>query len=396
MKYLALIVLLAGLAAGVTHTAAHHQLAGTCDSRRPEWLACEDFETGDLGWPAWFGRSPFVECLGCTGANGNMNNPARIRLAQGAAAAHSGEWALDMPAEASAGYQGASLTYRSCAGAKRPGCRLTGYEALYFRTWVKLAPDHQLVHHFLDISGSRPDAYWESDGNAGCRPDGQRWAGATLDLDRNNQLFFYTYFPGMKCDRGGYCSGDYVQQICTQCATKNMPCRSEPECCWGNIFRPAQPVVLPKDEWVCLELSMHLNTPGQADGSMSFWVNDVLALDQHGMNWRNVPELQLNKAWLQHYIAAGDAQQSNRVWFDDVVVSTAHIGCGLPPAVATPTPVASATPRASATPEASATVDATRAPTATPSTPPTVRPAPTATAGPEWWRVYLPMLRRGG
>ncbi|MEO7133666.1 MAG: hypothetical protein ABI024_05550, partial [Vicinamibacterales bacterium] len=191
-----------------------------------------------------------------------------------------------------------------------------------------------------------------------------------------------------------------VQQLCTQCATKNMPCRSEPECCWGNAFRPAQPVVLPKDKWVCLELSMHLNTPGQPDGSMSFWVNDVLALDQSGMRWRDVPELQLNKAWLQHYVAAGDAQQSNRVWFDDVVVSTARIGCGLPPEVATPTASAtsqaSATPEASTTPRPSATADATQAPSATLSAPPTDRQAPTATVGPERWRVYLPALKRGG
>lgn len=40
------------------------------------------------------------------------------------------------------------------------------------------------------------------------------------------------------------------------------------------------------------------------------------------------PELQLNKAWLQHYIAGDDADQSNRAWFDDVVVSTERIGCG--------------------------------------------------------------------
>jgi hypothetical protein len=61
---------------------------------------------------------------------------------------------------------------------------------------------------------------------------------------------------------------------------------------------------------------------------MAFWMNDELGHEQTGMHWRDVPELQLNKAWLQHYIADGDADQSNRVWFDDVVVSTQRIGCG--------------------------------------------------------------------
>ncbi len=73
---------------------------------------------------------------------------------------------------------------------------------------------------------------------------------------------------------------------------------------------------------------MSLNTPGQADGSMAFWVDGLLALEQAGIEWRDTSELQLNKAWLQHYIAGGGADSSNRVWFDDMIVSTLPIGCG--------------------------------------------------------------------
>jgi hypothetical protein len=193
---------------------------------------------------------------------------------------------------------------------------------------VKLAPDHKRVHHFLAVEGSRPDKYWESDGNAGCRPDGVRWAGTTLDFNTSHQLFFYTYYPEMHCDAGGYCSGTYAQDICTGCAAKNMPCLSGLECCWGNLYQPTPAVVLPRGEWVCLEIMMKLNTAGSADGEMAFWVNDSLALQVAGMHWRDAPELQLNKAWLQHYISSGDATESNRVWFDDMVVSTQKIGAG--------------------------------------------------------------------
>lgn len=365
---LGLLALVGGLVAVRVQGAA----VSACDNPKPEWLACEDFEAGGLGWDAWFAGSPFVECVGCP--NGSAD-PARIRLNQDAAGAHGGEWALELPAAASAGYQGASLTYRSCATQKRPGCRLTGYEELYFRTWVKLADDHQYVHHFLELAGTRPGAYWESDGNAGCRPNGTRWAGTALDFNREHKFFFYTYFPEMRCDRGGYCSGDYARQICTQCATKDMACPAEPECCWGNLFAPAEPVELPRGEWVCLEMSMRLNTPRQADGSMKFWVNDTLALDQGGMHWRDVADLQLNKAWLQHYIAAGDAQQSNRAWFDDVVVSTERIGCGVAPEVPSPTATSTATPMPTVTAH------------------PTTTPVAT-TAEPERWAVYLPWSYR--
>jgi len=34
-----------------------------------------------------------------------------------------------------------------------------------------------------------------------------------------------------------------------------------------------------------------------------------------------------NRVRLMHYIAAGDADRSNVIWFDDVVVSTEPIGC---------------------------------------------------------------------
>lgn len=306
-----------------------------CNNPQSEWIACEDFENGHLGWPNWFTQSAFVSCNGCSN---NQNDPARIRLTDNSGETHTGDWALYMPAEASANYRGASLTFRSCSGQKRTGCPLTGYEKLHFRTWIKLASDHEYVHHFLAIAGTRPNAYWESDGNAGCRPNGVRWAGTTLDFNSNHELFFYTYFPEMRCDAGGYCSGTYAQNICDGCANKDMPCENGLECCWGNHFKPSSPVILEQGQWVCLEMMMQLNTVGQSDGEMAFWVNGNLALHQKGMHWRDDSTLQLNKAWLQHYIAGGDASQSNRVWFDDVVVSTERIGCTDGDAVNCPQP----------------------------------------------------------
>lgn len=296
-----------------------------CDASSPEVLACEDFEQGGAGWAAWYEQSIFIECNGCP--DGTNNDPGRITLTDDPANVHDGSWSLHMPADASVGYLGASMTWRDCAGDPRQGCTLEGHEELYFRTWVKLAEDHAYVHHFLSISGTRPDDYWGADGTAGCRPNGYAAAGTTLDFNENHELFFYTYYPEMSCDMGGYCSGQYVQDICDGCAAREMPCDNGLECCWGNLFGPEQPLVLPRGEWVCLELMMRLNTPGEADGVMAFWMNDELGHEQTGMHWRDVPELQLNKAWLQHYIDQGDADESNRVWFDDVVVSTQRIGC---------------------------------------------------------------------
>ncbi len=370
------LVFLTAFAAGLLSAGLRSPLRAAlseCDEARPEWLMCEDFEDGHLGWQDWFAGSDFTECNGCR-ADGS-NNPDRIRLTDDPGAAYSGDWAVHMPAAESAGFQGASLTYRSCEGQKRAGCRLTGYEKLHFRTRVRLAEDHQYVHHFLAINGTQPDRYWDSDGNAGCRPNGYRSAGTTLDFNRERELFFYTYFPDMNCDSGGYCSGDYARQICEGCAAKDMPCSERLECCWGNHFAPDPPVHIPRGRWVCLELMVELNTPGQADGRMAFWVDGVQALEVTGMHWRDIAELQLNKAWLMHYIAGGDADQSNQVWFDDMVVSTDYIGCAGP--VEAPTETALPTAPATAT-------DAPPEPT------PTAIPSPEEDRG---WS-FLPWLWR--
>jgi MYXO-CTERM domain-containing protein len=298
-------------------------LASDCDAPDPTWLLCEDFEDGGVGWAQWYAQSSWAECDGCPDGT---NDADRIRLEQDAALAHDGEISLHMPGTSDA-FLGGTLRFATCEGEPQGGCTLEGHDRLYFRTWVRLAADHDYVHHFLGIGGSRPDAYWEANGNAGCRPNGERWAGTRVDLNPEHVFFFYTYFPGMSCDAGGYCSGSYAEDICAGCADIDMPCENGLECCWGNHFEPEQPVVVPTEEWTCIEMMMELNTPGMADGTMAFWVNDALAHEVTGMAWRDVPELQLNRAMLEHYIDVGDTDHPNAVWFDDVVVGTQPIGC---------------------------------------------------------------------
>ena len=311
-------------ALGLSPTAA---LASECDNPGAGWLICEDFEAGDLGWVEWFDQSAWTECAGCPDG---VNDPDRIRLEDDASLAHDGQWSLTMPGT-SPNFTGGTLRFATCQGEQSGGCTLDGHDELYFRTWVRLHADHDYVHHFLGIGGTRPDSYWEANGNAGCRPNGERWAGTRVDLNPDHELFFYTYFPEMNCDSGGYCSGQYADDICAGCAGIGMPCSNGPECCWGNHFSPETPVVLQTETWTCIEMMMRLNTPGQSDGAMAFWVDDVLGHEVDGMAWRDVPELQLNRAMLEHFIDADDTDHPNQAWFDDVVVSTQRIGCAADP-----------------------------------------------------------------
>ncbi len=289
-----------------------------CKSPHPSWLLCEDFEGMSAGFDAWLAGSQWTENIG-------GKNPGRMTSSTDA---HTGGFSLYMPAEASAGYQGADLMFRTCTGENKAGCALTGYDQLYFRAYFKLAADHERVHHFLSIGGSQD--YWNAYGNAGCRPNGTRHMGTTVDFKPlSHNTFFYTYFPTMGCDPGATCS-NYAdpQAICDGCATKDMPCTNGLECCWGNNFAPTPDVPLPLDTWVCFEMMMKANTPGQNDGEMAYWIDGKLAHEKKDMAWRTTADLKLNMVRLQHYNETSDVQNhSNRIWFDDVVVSTERIGC---------------------------------------------------------------------
>jgi hypothetical protein len=289
-----------------------------CSSPHPSWLFCEDFEAMAGGYDSWRAGWNWTDQIGA-GDSGRMTSSSD---------AHTGGWAVHFPAAASAGYRGADLIFRTCSGENKTGCALDSYDRLHFRTYVKLAPDHQRVHHFLAIAGSQQ--YWDAYGNAGCRPNGERSMGTTVDFKANtHETFFYTYYPGMKCDPGSTCD-KYADSkaICDGCAQKDMPCSNGPECCWGNHFQPATPVALPVGQWVCFEMMMKANDVGQSNGEMAYWIDGNLVHQETSMSWRTTADLGLNMVRLQHYLETSFAQNhSNQAWFDDVVVSTDPIGC---------------------------------------------------------------------
>lgn len=284
-----------------------------CENPHPDWLFCEDFESGGGDFETWFSGSEFLTAVG---------EASRDRIDLSAEHTRSGDWSVHMPGTGD-NHRGADLVWYACDGEQTTNCDLRGYDQLYFRTWVRFAPDHEYTHHFLGIRGL--DRFWEY-GSAGCLPDGEKVMGTTVDFDREtHETFFYTYHMDMNCDQN---CGNYldVSARCERCDDIGMPtCDQTEQCCWGNHFRPESPVALPTGEWFCFEMTMQANTPDEADGTMAYWVNDELAHDVDGVRWRSTDELQLNRVRLQHYIESAD--QANAVWFDDVVVSTERIGC---------------------------------------------------------------------
>ncbi len=194
-----------------------------------------------------------------------------------------------------------------------------GQDELFARFYVKFAEDAGYTHHFVHINGS--PSRWGSFGKAGLRPKGDDFFTTGIepwfDWGKNpppGKWMFYTYWPDMK----GSPDGKY----------------------WGNGFHPESPVVA-RNQWICIEMRVKLNTPGKDDGEQSVWQNGILIGHFKGINWRKSDKLQANVFWLMNYVTdkafkytdqhapkhkVTANNKSHTVWFDQVVVATQYIG----------------------------------------------------------------------
>ncbi len=283
-----------------------------CPASLPaEWIFCEDFEGGDSA------LSEFVE----------HSDASHLQVVDDASHARSGTRSLYVPAGSDVGYEGGQATWSSWP---------TGYQELHLRAYVELASDFDSAHHFpLAIWGSRQDDMYSSYGLAGCRPNGSNFFTTQLDLTRDfgsteapGRFMLYTYWPDMMCDSGTHCAtyADPVA-ICDNCATRGAPCLSGPECCWGENLAQPTPLIPPRGVYQCLEMSAHLNDVGSSDGWIAYSVEGTERYRHEDMNIRTDGVLELSTAIIGIYNAGGDTTQPNRAWFDDMVVSTAPIGC---------------------------------------------------------------------
>jgi hypothetical protein len=160
---------------------------------------------------------------------------------------------------------------------------------------------------------------------SGFRPDGTDSFGAGLEHHRQTgRMNIYTYYPGMyqDCvDPEGQCWGDH------------FPCMHDEgqNYCTNPDHRevPPGPPIMETGRWYCLELRLDGGTPTPsadgADGALQFWVDGVSYGPWDGLWFRSTPALELNILWLKIYF--GGSHSDAGVLLDNVVVSTAPIGC---------------------------------------------------------------------
>lgn len=79
-------------------------------------------------------------------------------------------------------------------------------------------------------------------------------------------------------------------------------------------------------QWICVEARAKLNTPGNADGIFTLWIDGVVDAHGSGLNWiKSWQEKGLNAVFHANYWNSGSPVEQER-YIDDFVIATEPIG----------------------------------------------------------------------
>ena len=220
-----------------------------------------------------------------------------------------------------------------------------GVDECYMRVYVRFDRDTLMPHHFINLGGHTPTYKYRWGGAAGLRPPGGKDGkiGTTLEPPKgeNGTWMFYTYWHEMHSWQ-----------------TPEGKTDGRKSAYYGNVFRMEEGPTLQRDQWICLEIMLKLNTPGKYDGEQAFWVDgkkighwktgspkgtwlrdnfrtfskwNTNPKPFEGFNWRTHKSLQINKTTLQWYLSNNKSWpkmkvDKNIVYFDNMVVATKYIG----------------------------------------------------------------------
>jgi hypothetical protein len=184
---------------------------------------------------------------------------------------------------------------------------LPGYDQVHARWYCMFAEDFDQGSylHFCNLMGGTPHDRFAAFGKAGKQPNGTDFFITGLDPYREygrypapGAMGFYTYWPEMKQSGDGHY--------------------------WGNAFMSDPLVVVERGRWYCMEMMVQCNTPGEHDGEQAAWIDGERVIHVPGLRWRDTDELKIHCFWLELYIH--HSPKLNRVWFDEVALSTEYIG----------------------------------------------------------------------
>lgn len=80
------------------------------------------------------------------------------------------------------------------------------------------------------------------------------------------------------------------------------------------------------NQWYCYEIGLYLNTPGQSDGEIRFWIDGVLQSRATNMRFRNIEDLKPQYVHLNLHRTTPNFPQVMKRFADNIVISTRYIG----------------------------------------------------------------------
>jgi len=200
-----------------------------------------------------------------------------------------------------------------------------GFDLLHLRYYAKYGKNTELYHGATHNGGGMgATAPGVPEAEPGVPADGRRKFGILLDTYRSTDdpkavspgpLAFYVYHPEQRHRWGEHFfpSG------------KQFPYGANPNY-FGPSFIPRPDLTPERDRWVCYELMVKANAPGQRDGRLAFWIDGRLAGDFPNLRLRDVSTLKINHFALGLYTMNEAIKGPCEMWFDDVVAATAYIG----------------------------------------------------------------------
>lgn len=268
--------------------AQHAQLPlSECDSAEAEWLWCDDFEENRLS--GYFGYNDaggdFTRTAG-VGVSGGYG--MRARWEQGDVSV--GTLQLGIGRNPAAG-----------AGDNVQGDAHANYREIYWRMYVRTQPGWTGGSgHKLNRATVLAGSDWQQAMIA------HVWGGGESEL---------VIDPASGTDTEGNLITDRYNDF------ENLR--------WLGLRRGTTPIFEDARAgiWQCVEARARLNSAGQSDGVFQMWINGVLEASRTDLNWLgSYTAYGINAVFFENYWNGGSPASQER-YFDNIVVSTAPIGC---------------------------------------------------------------------
>jgi hypothetical protein len=184
-------------------------------------------------------------------------------------------------------------------------------DQVFIRFYTEFDPTCDYVHHFVTLranKGLQGGDKWSGFGGAGLKPEGSERFSTAIEpwgdwgrVPPPGLWNFYSYWHQMKVSP----DGKY----------------------WGNSFDVPDAPAIQRGRWICVELMLKHNTPGEPDGEQAFWIDGVLLGHWKGINWRTTSGLKANALTLESYVTDRWTKNPvNGVSFDNLVIARRYIG----------------------------------------------------------------------